>query len=51
METINNQVPKKERIITLLETTNKSYRLIAREVQCTEQYIRDLQKQLINSKK
>lgn len=41
----------KERILTLLETTNKSYRLIAVEVQCSERYVRDLHKQLIDSKK
>ena len=41
----------KERILTLLETTTKSYRLIAIDMQCSESYVRGLHKELINSKK
>lgn len=41
----------KAQIITLLETTNKSYRLIAHEVQCTEQYVRTLHNELIRNRK
>lgn len=37
----------KEQIIDLLLTTNKSYRLIAQSVGCSQIYVRNLHKELL----